>query len=193
MNRKKENSIKHSCQILKRYIQKHRNKIIELLLEYESYGTAMDEITRTFRALDNIDRELKYILNTEVNYISVFFPINQPLYSMILFAIIPSFMCKEIFIRPSQLNRKLQKRIYNLLDLPNKHRNIKFITDLDKASFIEGYVSVSDVVIFVGKYENAQEIKTHCKDDVFFIYTGYGINPAIISEKTNLLKATEKI
>jgi len=86
-----------------KYLNSNRSQIVNLLLSYESLETAQDEINRSIKALRAIKREMKYLCNSGVNYISSFFPINLPLYSLVLFGIIPSFIAKKIYIRPSEL------------------------------------------------------------------------------------------
>lgn len=134
-----------------------RKAIVNLLLDYESYETATDEINRSLRCLNNIKTELKYLSCKKVNSISVFFPLNLPLYSLVLFAVIPSLMTESVFVRPPLLMRRILKEIYGLLEI-NKIFPIK-IFEIEKRLFIDGYASVSDVIIFIGRYHNALEAR----------------------------------
>jgi acyl-CoA reductase-like NAD-dependent aldehyde dehydrogenase len=174
---------------LEKLIESERKALINNLLEYESYETALDEIERSLESLQNIEKEIQYLEKTAVDSISTFFPLNLPLYSLILFAVIPSFLASNVYLRPPLYMRKILKEIYEKLDI--KRQFPIHLIELERGIFVSGYVSYSDVVIFTGKYVNALKVKQSCPHSLF-IYNGAGINPILVAENADIKLAVEK-
>lgn len=99
MNIPSKKIIKQKASQLANLIKLKEEELINILLDYESYETIRYEIDHSIDCLRNIDIELNYLIAGKVNSICSFFPLNLPLYSLILFAIIPSFMSDKVFIR----------------------------------------------------------------------------------------------
>jgi len=168
----------------------NQEKIIDILLDYESYETALDEIKRSLKCLREIQKIKTCFRNEQVETISTFFPVNLPLYSLILFAVVPGFLGRKIFVRPPILMREALKRICKLLEINQIFPGI-MIVETEKHIFLQGYVSTSDVVLFTGRYHNAIEVKKCCPD-ALFIYNGVGVNPILITPTANLKLAIKK-
>ncbi|MCK9273261.1 aldehyde dehydrogenase family protein [Candidatus Gracilibacteria bacterium] len=173
-------------------MKKNRGKIISELLIYESYEAAEDEFLRAVDCLENIEIEKNYLIESNVSSVSAFTPINLPLYSLILFAIVPSLLSKKVYVRPPVALREIYNKLFNIINLNQDLLNIK-ISTLDRALFIEAYVSFSDVVLFTGKYENALKIINHISPNSLFIYNGAGINPIIINKDADLKIAVSSV
>ncbi|GHV93297.1 hypothetical protein AGMMS50268_38000 [Spirochaetia bacterium] len=113
-------------------------------------------------------------------------PLNQPLYSLILFAIVPSFMAKRVLYRPPvalwDIFDKLQAVFSDNFD------NV-VICKLSRKEFLNVYASVADVVIFTGEYENVMRIKDDLKIDALLIFNGGALNPIIVTASAKLDKA----
>jgi len=71
-------NIYRKAKTIAKYLNSNRSQIINILLSYESLETARDEINRSVKTLRAIKREMKYLCNSRVNYISSLFPINLP-------------------------------------------------------------------------------------------------------------------
>lgn len=177
--------------LLKKLIE-NKEELINSLLDYESYETTIDEIKRSIDCLKNLDKELKFFSSQKVDVISSFFPLNLPLYSFILFALVPSFMCNRIFVRPSKSMRNVLNNLIHILNVQELFPNIKII-EMHRNIFLEGFVSTSDVILFTGLYENALKVKNSCRKDSLFIYNGAGINPIIVTKDADVNLATRKI
>jgi acyl-CoA reductase-like NAD-dependent aldehyde dehydrogenase/predicted nucleotidyltransferase len=186
----KKSFIKEKCTTLANIIKNEKNKIIDVLLKYESYETANYEISHTIDCLKNIDEELNNITSGKVKTICTFFPLNLPLYSLILFAIIPSFMSNKLFIREPENCQTILQEIYKILKLDKKFPNI-LSANINRNVFLECYAKTADVIIFTGKYENFIKVKEKCPRS-FLIYNGAGINPIVISKSANLDLAISK-
>lgn len=184
--------IKIKTQYLSTILKRKRNEIINELLTCESYEAADDEFLRSISCLENIELEKDYLTKGKVGNISSFTPINLPLYSLILFAVVPSLLSKNVYIRPPVALREMYKKLFSLIDLNKHFSNIK-ISTLDRSIFIDAYVSISDVVLFTGKYKNALKIINHIQPDALFIYNGAGINPIIVNEDADVEFAVSNV
>ncbi len=172
-------------------IKNKKRELINVLLNYESYETTRSEINNSIKTLNNLDKEIKYISSIECNSISVFLPINLPLYSFVLYSIVPAFMSKNVFVRIPDLLSKTLDDIFNVLDIEKLFPNIKIIKK-NKTVFVEAFASISDVVIFTGKYKNANIVKEKCKNSLF-LYNGAGVNPFVITKNANVGLSVKKL
>lgn len=162
----------------------HRDELINILLSYESFETARDEIDRSVKALKLIGREKKYLLDDKIEHISTFLPINLPLYSLVLFGIIPSFAAKEIYIRPTDLMHPIFHKVTNILEgtIP-ANINIQYSQRRD---FLNNFASNSNVIIFTGQHQNALNVQKEIASEALFIYNGRGINPFLINSTADI-------
>lgn len=85
---------------------------------------------------------------------------------------------------------KYQKKIHKLLYL-NEY-NIHLFEGT-RADYNEVIAKRSNVVIFVGKYENSFEILKKLSKQTLFICFGVGQNPAIVADGADLNIASKKI
>lgn len=178
------------CQHLADVIRAKREKIIDLLLNYESFETAEDEIWRSIDCLENVSKEVTWLSYGKADLMCTFFPVNLPLYSLTIFAFIPSFMASELVVRPPLLMRGVLREIWQELDLSSTFPNIKLV-DVDRSVFNEAYVSVADVILFTGRYQNALAVQKFCPH-ALFIYNGAGVNPVVVTDSANIPQAVHK-
>lgn len=171
-------------------IESKKDQIHAILNKIESYETRMDEIEKSIDALRNHGTESD-LVNKNVCSMSSFLPLNLPLYSLIIFGVIPSVMSDKMYVRgPSLLSGEMQE-LSNILELDRLFPDV-IVSNTSKEDFIRQYASASDAVIFTGKHENAQKLKKQLKKDVIFLFSGRGVNPVIIGENPDLEKAIEK-
>src|SRR3989338_1118189 len=76
------------------FIEKKKEEIVRILLQYETYKVAEDEISRTLDLLYSLNENSDYF-QREVGAVSTFLPSNQPLYSLACFGIVPALMAPE--------------------------------------------------------------------------------------------------
>jgi aldehyde dehydrogenase (NAD+) len=165
--------------------------IFELLKTYETYDVVQDEIARSINTLRGLESEMKNITNPKINLnISTFFPLNLPLYSLVLFGIAPSMFSNKVYIRPPEVMHEILNKLWNLLDISTYFPNI-ILTPSPRHIFVQLYASESDVIIFTGKYENAIDIHVKCPD-ALLVYNGSGINPFIVFENADINLAVDK-
>lgn len=173
-------------------IRENKQSIKNFLCVYETAATAEDEIERSISTLEGLRDEVKeYVRPTLDLKVAVFFPLNLPLYSLILFAVAPYFFAKEVFIRCPEVMTEVLGTLSEVIDLPKAFPNIRLV-HCSRTTFLYKYVKkMSDIVIFTGKYQNALTIIEQCKDKLF-IFNGSGINPVAIFNDADIALATEK-
>jgi aldehyde dehydrogenase (NAD+) len=179
------------CGLFSTKISCNRQKLVNLLSKYETYETACDEIERSIQALQGMDEELKNLQKPLSGLVtSTFFPLNLPLYSLVLFGIVPSAFSANVFIRPPEIMQKILEELFELLDMSEYFPAISLYS-LPRHIFTELYASESDAIIFTGKYENALKIREHCPQ-ALLLYNGSGVNPFIILEDAHVDLAVRK-
>ena len=184
------NKIIKNCLVLANKIREVQDDLISELLFYESELVAKDEIIRTLKTLANISSELKN-KNLKVVSICTFLPLNLPLYSFILFAFVPSQWAEMVYVRPPYLMFEILKRVLEKINLPDLINNIRFL-NIERRTFLEYFVKNADVVIFTGKYENAEQVLKRCRNSTLFLYNGTGVNPLLILPNCNIEHAVNK-
>lgn len=167
-------------------LEENKDNIIEILKEIETENVAFEEYNLSIEALSN---NLKYT-KLSANTISSYMPMNLPLYSLIIYTIIPRICAIQSNYRPSSKTITQSKKIHELLELDRYNINL---FDGTRFSYLKNKVSKSDVVIFVGKPENANNLCQSLSSKTLFIYFGVGQNPVIIANNADLEIASKKI
>lgn len=178
--------------ILCESIRQNEQSIKKFLCLYETAATAEDEIERSISTLEGLRDEMKEYSSPAAELkVAVFFPLNLPLYSLVLFAIAPNFFAKEVFIRCPEVMTEVLGMLSEVIGLSDVFPDVKLV-QCSRTTFLYKYVKkISDVVIFTGKYENALTIIEQCKDKLF-IFNGSGINPVVIFNDADVELAAEK-
>lgn len=182
-------------------IEKNKEELINILLEYESYEVAIDEIERTLDLLKSLEENKEYF-HLRIGAVTSFLPRNQPLYALSCFVLIPSLMSEEVYFRVPVSMRELLPRIIDFLDVleifPNvivsKKERLEFLTErssLYTDSNIEETWPITDVVIFTGTSTNANQLRLVFDSRTLFITNGSGHNPIVIGNNANIKKAVE--
>ncbi len=172
-----------TCKDFAKYCQEHKQELSSLFLSIETYKTSIDEIERGISALLDIDMQTQYFIRNDIEACSVYMPKNQPFYSLVLFAIIPSFFCKTVYVRPPVILREAYTKLEKIVD--KFFPNIKFNYD-SRRKFLNNYTQKSSVVIYTGKPENATEILQEISSDTLFIYNGGGCNPIVVTDSCDI-------
>lgn len=170
---------------IKCLLEINKSKIINILKEIETENVAIQEYNLSIEALQSN----KYI-GKNISKISSFLPMNLPLYSLVIYVIVPKICSETSIYRPSTLIKEQSQKIHNILKLDDYNINL-FIGTREK--FIKEHASKSNVVIFIGKPENADNILYNINNDTMFIYFGVGQNPVIIADNANIELACDKI
>uniref|UniRef100_A0AC34GXY5 Aldehyde dehydrogenase domain-containing protein n=1 Tax=Panagrolaimus sp. ES5 TaxID=591445 RepID=A0AC34GXY5_9BILA len=178
--------------LLKASILKNVKTLHHILSEIQPYKVTTFEIEHSVKTLDMININAGFFYK-KVDYISVFMPSNLPLYSFILFGIVPSFMTnKKLFIKPNQLMREkgIFAKVCAILNVQQLFKNVEIINH-ETSKFINEYVPASDVIIFTGYNKNRDKILSLIKPGSLLIYNGSGHNPFVIGRNANIEKAAK--
>jgi acyl-CoA reductase-like NAD-dependent aldehyde dehydrogenase len=179
------------CETLAGGIVQNRNAIMLLLTKYETHESAKDEIERSLEALRGVSDELNTIHDPEYNLtLATFFPLNLPLYSLVLFGVIPSIFSSNIYIRPPEIARAVLDELIEILNLADLFPQIK-LKNVPRHVFVSLYAAESDAIVFTGKYENAIAIHKKCPLSVM-LYNGSGVNPIILFDNADVELAAKK-
>jgi len=174
MNRQ---TIEVVCRELRSSILQKKDDFISVLIEVESYKTATSELSKTDNCLENIGKQINYLAGGAKGSLCIYMPMNQPLYSLILFAVIPSFMFEKVYFRPPSIIPNVYRKLEKLLSI----ENIICITE-NRQNFLKNYVFNVDTVIYTGKYENAIDVLSSTKGGKMFLLQGSGANPVVITK-----------
>lgn len=177
---------------LKKKIEQEYNALLQLLGQYEPLDTARDELGRSIKTLSGVrDEFLAVQADIHDLKIATFLPLNLPLYSLVLFAIIPSAFVDRVLVRAPNTMHEVIEELVKILDLEHVFPEVR-IKNVNRSAFLSLYASSADVILFTGRYENAIKIQQQCPQ-ALFLFNGGGVNPAIIFENADLHLATDKL
>lgn len=184
-------------------IQARRGELTEILLTYESYEVARDEIDRTLDLLTSLGENKKYF-RLRVGSVASFLPRNQPLYALACFVIVPSLMASEVHFRIPHSTRHFFPKMLSLLKIAAQFPNI-IISPKTRLEFLKDQSALlvhpksganrprTDVVIFTGTSTHADQLRTIFDDRTLFIANGSGHNPVVVSHNADVAKAVNAV
>ncbi len=173
------------------HLIQNRELIHSILNKYQSFDLIDDEIRKCTETLRNMS-DLKPYYSGQVDLITCFLPLNLPLYSLLLFAVMPSYQAKKVVVRAPSVFRELFDELYKKLSMEKFIGNVHFF-DGTRKDFIDTYCKKSQVIIFTGKYENFDKIRDVCSKDTLMLFNGSGHNPAVVTEVADIKLAVKKI
>lgn len=185
------------------HIEKNKEELINILLSYESYEVATDEIARTLDHLRSLKENQAYF-KVRVGPVAAFLPRNQPLYALTCFVIVPSLMATEAHFRIPQSMRDFFPKLLTFLKLKDHFPNI-YVSHKQRVEFLEERsavkvdprtgktVPITDVVIFTGTPTHANQLRVIFDPRTLFIANGAGHNPVVVSRDADLTVATDAV
>ena len=183
------------------HIESSHESLVDLLLQYESYEVAFDEINRTLDLLKSLDENKSYFVK-RIGEIASFLPRNQPLYALTCFVVIPSFMAKCVHVRIPHGMRSCLPKLFDHLKIFEFFPNL-FVSQLERLEFLRersAIVSnvhtgetrpVTEAVIFTGTPAHADQLRVIFDRRTLFIANGSGHNPVVVAEGSILSDAVE--
>jgi len=180
-----------TCLAFAKVIERHQDELYQLLSAYETHETTTDEIERSIETLRGMKAELDPIEHPlQELTLATFFPLNLPLYSIILFAIAPSVFCRAVYVRPPEVMQTILDELWDLLDIKRFFPQIA-LKNVPRHIFVELYAAESDAIVFTGKYENTLAIHELCPQSLL-LYNGSGINPFVLFKDADIDLAAQK-
>ncbi|KAF7188216.1 4,4'-diaponeurosporen-aldehyde dehydrogenase [Pseudocercospora fuligena] len=178
------------CALYAQHLQDNHHSIAKVMTAYQSYAVTADEIERSVECLNSLD-EIKHFLTRRTNRVCTFFPLNLPVYSLVLFAVIPSLIADEVYLRPPQKMIPVFKQLLTSLALPDYFPTIR-VSFTDREVFVKDFVANADVTIFTGKESNARHVLQKTKKDSLFLFNGWGCNPIVVASDADIELAATK-
>jgi hypothetical protein len=184
-------------------LNKYASKLIEksqeiklILTDYQTFSVTEYEIKRILKTIEGIERNGEYLENSQnrrIDSAAITLPSNLPLYSLTIFALIPSFLIEHVHVRPNSLLQEsdLVSRLANVLDLECIFPNVSIINS-DRSGF-QNYLSSSSLVVFTGKPSNSEKILKTMKQNSILVVNGSGHNPVVVTETANLSEAIDGV
>ena len=185
------------------FIEASTQDLTNLLLRYESYEVAQDEMARTLDLLRNLKENKKYF-QLRIGAVTAFLPRNQPLYAFSCFVLIPSLMASEVYFRIPHSMKGFFPEMLELLKIDKLFPNI-IVSARERLDFLKSRSAllidpkteeskpVTDVVIFTGTSVHADRLRVVFDRRTLFITNGAGHNPVVISKDADLSKAIEAV
>lgn len=102
LDKSKMDAVLSTLAVLKKRLIEDNELLIEILSEYQTENVTKYELERCLRTLEGLEPNYQYIGLTEnIESCAIMLPSNLPLYSLVVFALIPSFMITEVNLRPN--------------------------------------------------------------------------------------------
>jgi aldehyde dehydrogenase (NAD+) len=166
-------------------------EIVAILTRYETWTTAVDETERALRALRNLKREGDFIIRVRSGlHVAALLPINLPLYSLLLFGVMPALMGQKVVVRPSDVTGDIVPKLYELVSTAHVRRRLQVVRQ-GRSRFLAQHVRRSDVTIFTGSYRNAAQVLRSTPPRSCFIFNGSGVNPIVVAPGADLERRPE--
>ncbi len=184
-------------------IESNKEDLINILLSYESYEVATDEIERTLDLLRNLKENEEYF-QLRIGAVAAFLPRNQPLYAFSCFVIVPSLMASEVHFRIPRGMRVFFPEVLKLLNIFTLFPNITVSTK-ERIDFLRERSALlinpktgeskpaTEAVIFTGTSVHADQLRLVFDKRTLFISNGSGHNPVVVSKEANISKAVEAV
>lgn len=187
---KSESDIYTIARELARVITDKSDSLKVILSDYQPHDVTNYEIERSIRTLVGMNAKDIHT-HDHIDSMAVMLPSNLPLYSLVIFVIIPSFLCKHTYVRPNSILQKYDiiSRLCDELELNTLFPGIEIINQ-DHDGFSR-YIKEARLVVFTGRPSNAEKFLSDMKEDSVLVVNGAGHNPLVITESANVDAAVE--
>lgn len=191
---KHQEEILAQAQALALHINNQSDGLKKILSRYQTHHTTDYEIERSVRTLNNIEKNMIYLgQNKKIGSAAIVLPSNLPLYSLVIFGLIPSFMCQEVSIRPNSLlqEKNIISDISEILSLNTAFPQVKIINVKEHSEF-NPYFKKADLIVFTGSPVHAENIHKCMKNESVLIVNGSGHNPVVVTENADIYNVAIK-
>lgn len=150
--------------------------LLRLLTSVATRDSAVAELDSAVSTLRGGRQELERFAGRAGGRVCTFLPSNNVLYSYVLFGLIPGLWSDEVLVRPSARTRDVVLRLHELLkDVP--HNPVSMVV-VSQREFV-ALCRQAQMVVFTGRYENLQDIRTAIPADIPVLGLGSGPNPVV--------------
>ncbi|MFJ2767214.1 aldehyde dehydrogenase family protein [Streptomyces sp. NPDC087300] len=176
---------------VRRYVAAQEDAVLSILTEISPHDTARAEIRSFLAALDGAEEEMLRVRPGCVPRAAIFTPSNIPLYSYALYMLVASLYTDRITFRPSSQIKSQMERLHALL--APVHELPIDLFELSQRKFVTGPVRDADLIVFTGKYSNAETVREGLAEDQLFLFFGRGVNPFVIAPDADLARAVHDV
>lgn len=176
---------------VRHHVAENEDAVMAILTEISPHHTARAEIHAFLATLDGAEEEIRRGRPGSLPLAAVFMPSNIPLYSYALYLLVASLYSDRIVFRPSSEIKSQMLRLHALL-APVHGLPIEMY-ELSQRKFVTGPVREADLIVFTGKYSNAEVIREGLAEDQLFLFFGHGINPFVIAPDADLAHAARDV
>ena len=174
------------------HLESNSSIIRDILCRYQSKQVIDDELKRSAETLRNLYQIKRYFPSSFLSRsTAVFLPLNLPLYSLILFGIMPAYQSTSLIIRVPEIMNELFQELFQKIEMAKHYPNITLFEG-HREKFLCDYCKTSSAVIFTGKYENFLKIQQACSPDTLILYNGVGHNPIVVTSSADIDLAVKK-
>lgn len=174
------------------HLESNTKVIRDILCKYQSKQVIDDELKRSAETLRNLSQIKRYFPSSFLSRsTAVFLPLNLPLYSLILFGIMPAYQSTSLIIRVPEIMNKLFQELFQKIEMAKHYPNIRLFEG-HREEFLCDYCKTSSVVIFTGRYKNFLKIQRACSPDTLILYNGVGHNPIVVTSSADIDLAVKK-
>jgi acyl-CoA reductase-like NAD-dependent aldehyde dehydrogenase/predicted nucleotidyltransferase len=165
--------------------------IHQILSTYQTHIVTDYEIDRSIRTLAQLKLDKTLVSHGVTGPIAVLLPSNLPLYSLIIFGLIPSLLSKAVFIRPNSIlqEQNIISQLYDCLDIERLFSSVQIINENHEG--FRKYISDANLVVFTGTPSNAMKILDKMKTESVLIINGSGHNPIVVTDTADIDAAVE--
>lgn len=186
------NAIIHAKEFAQ-HLKENVDVIHDVLRKCQSKEVVDDEIARSVDALEDLSEIETYFADgTIVDKISSFLPLNLPLYSFVLFVVMPSYQAQIVIVRPPHRMTELFAELADKLGFADFYPTIE-VFDGSREKFVSQHCATSAVVLFTGKHKNYMSIRKQCSKETLFLYNGVGHNPVVVTPSADVDLAVQKV
>ena len=184
--------IKIKMELLLEILSNKVDDIRFILSVYQTYDVTDYEIERSIRTINGlIHGDMFQDVSRKIESAAVLLPSNLPLYSLIIFALIPSILSSRVFVRPNSIlqEHNIITKLYDALDLGVLFPSVQIINQ-GHAGFRE-HIQSADLVTFTGKPSNSDKLLQDMKSESLLVINGSGHNPLVVTDTADIDRAVE--
>lgn len=177
---------------LKKKLEEKSEEIKAILTDYQTLNVSEYEIERCIRTIDGLHENEHYLnAGCKIDSSAVMLPSNLPLYSLFVFAVIPSILSHSVYVRPNSLlqDKDIISRLYKVLELDTLFPEVTIVNE-DHAGF-KKHINEASLIVFTGNPSHAETFVKEMKKNSLLVINGAGHNPLVITESADINKAVE--
>lgn len=166
-----------------------RSDVLGLLTEVCAHRAAEYEIDAAAATLRGAAAEVARWSPPPLERAAVFMPSNVVLYSYVLYLVVPSLYVGDVAFRPSSQVCRPTMALHRLL-APAHGLPIR-LEDVSQRAFTENSAAPADLVVFTGRFHNAETVRGAVGTDAMFVFLGQGANPIVVGPDADVDRAVD--